>query len=40
MWVALQLFRILLGGFVHLLIIAAIVFLLIKLFDRGPKQVL
>ncbi len=37
-WVALLLLKILFNGLVHILIIAAIVFLLIKLFDRGKKS--
>lgn len=36
-WVALQLLKIFLGGLVHLLIIAAVIFLIIKVLDRGRK---
>ena len=39
-WLAMVLLRVLLSGFVHLLIVAAIVFLILKVLDRGQKTTL
>ena len=38
LWVAMVLLNFLLRGFVHLLIIGAVIFLIIKLVDRGQKS--
>ena len=39
-WLALVLFKVLLGWFVHLLIVAAVILLILKILDRGQKTTL